>query len=126
MIDEAVVDRAVTRYGDHTIWDVYHTGEPVETAEVLELRAVEEPPLCVSPGCSGTPLAGGSFCAGHADLLARVRAEYRADAERFTSTIRRPNAAPKCCNPSCWNARPQGVRFCAECELEGWTEEVGE
>jgi hypothetical protein len=128
VIDESVVDRAVTRYGDHSLWDVYHLDEVLACGEKFVVQqpngGVPCPDECVSPGCPGVPVLGGQFCEVHAELLARVRAEYRADAEAFTSTIKRPGAKPKCCNPTCWNRRMPGVRFCAECENDGWDEDA--
>lgn len=72
-------------------------------------------------------LAG--FCAEHEAVLARVRDELGTRSREIHNRggegndAKRRGARPRCCNPACPNGRARGVRYCPDCEADGWSEE---
>jgi len=126
-IDEADVDKAVTRDGRFSLNDIYGYGPVVE--DVVALPPDTE---CAAKDCAERR-NGGRFCHEHTELLARIRAEYEAEGalmcrsggapKRLSGDRPRTKPQPTCCNPHCWNPRVGGAAFCETCEADGWIEE---
>jgi hypothetical protein len=115
-VDEALVDRAVSREGSYSLLDVYPEGPDTVTALGSD-TCVTNREECVSPGCSESRTSG-RFCVVHAARLARVRAEYDADAMAVRSRIGRRGTRSTCCAIGCLNGWDPAEQFCPECLSE--------